>query len=128
MRYRTLAIALAALISVSASAVAQQASPKLEIGKWSGKVTPPDGITVNVAYDVAYAGDTLQITIHAEQHGTFPTTEAKLDGSKLSFKFRPGPEIVCVLEKKEMDYIGACTDEGGGVAQIEMSPPKKESK
>jgi hypothetical protein len=128
MNYRAFAVAVAAVITFSASAAAQEAAPKLETGKWTGKVTPPDGETVNVTYDVAYAGDTLKITINAASHGTFQTTETKLEGTKLSFKFRPGPEVVCVLEKKEADYIGACTDEGGGVAQIELSPPKKEAK
>jgi hypothetical protein len=128
MNYRAFAVAVAAVITFSASAAAQEAAPKLEAGKWTGKVTPPDGETVNVTYDVAYAGDTLKITINAASHGTFQTTETKLEGTKLSFKFRPGPEVVCVLEKKEADYIGACTDEGGGVAQIELSPPKKEAK
>jgi hypothetical protein len=126
MRYRTFALAAAALVLVSASANAQQPAAKLEIGKWSGIVTPPDGNVVPVIYDVTYAADTLRITINADSHGTFPVYEATFDGAKLSFKFRPGPEVVCVLDKKEVKYIGSCTDEGGGVALIEMSPPKKE--
>lgn len=128
MNYRAIAVAVAAVLTVSASAAAQQAAPKLETGKWTGKVTPPDGEAVDVTYDVAYAGDTLKITINAAAHGTFNTTDVKLEGSKLSFKFRPGPEVVCVLEKKEADYVGSCTDEGGGVALIDLSPPKKEAK
>src|SRR5687767_5845449 len=80
MRYRTFVLAAAAVIMFSASATAQQPALKLEIGKWSGIVTPPDGNAVNVIYDVAYAGDTLRITINADSHGTFPVTEAKLEG------------------------------------------------
>src|SRR5688572_14095734 len=88
MRYRTFALAAAAVITFAASASAQQPAAKLEVGKWSGKVTPPDGNTVDVNYDVTYAADTLRITIVAGTHGTFPVYEAKLDGTKLSFKFR----------------------------------------
>ena len=128
MRYRTFALAAAAVIMFSASASAQQPAAKLETGKWTGIVTPPDGNAVNVTYDVTYAADTLKITIIANEHGTFQATESKLEGTKLSFKFRPGPEVVCVLEKKEAKFEGSCTDEGGGVALIDMSPPKKEGK
>jgi hypothetical protein len=126
MHYFKLVAVLAGVLTFTASASAQQTPPKLEIGQWTGKVTPPEGGTVDVLYDVAYAGDTLKITIRAAEHGTFATTEVKLEGTKLSFKFRPGPEVVCVLEKKEAIFAGVCTEDNGETATMEMSPPKKE--
>jgi hypothetical protein len=126
MRYSPLAVAAAALLVLSTAAAAQQpAASKLETGAWTGKVTPPEGITVDVTYDVAYAGDTLKININAGEHGTFNTTDVKLEADKLSFRFRPGPEVVCVLNKKELGYAGTCTGEDGSVATMELSPPKK---
>lgn len=129
MRYSALAVATAALLTISSAASAQQAAPaKMEVGEWTGQVTPPDGQTVNVLYDVAYAGDTLKITIRAAEHGTFETTDVKLEADKLTFKFSPGVIVTCVLIKKEASYAGSCTDEGGGVATMDLSPPKKEKK
>lgn len=126
MRYSRLAVAAAALLVFSTAAAAQQtAPPKLDIGAWTGKVTPPEGITVDVIYDVAYAGDTLKISINAGEHGTFNTTDVKLETDKLTFRFRPGPEVVCVLNKKELGYAGNCTGEDGSVATMELAPPKK---
>ena len=129
MRYSALAVAAVALLTFSSAASAQQtAGPKLEVGAWTGQVTPPDGGTVNVVYDVTYAGDTLKITIKAAEHGTFETTDVKLEADKLSFKFSPGVTVSCVLNKKEAAYVGSCTDDGGGVATMDLSPPKKENK
>jgi hypothetical protein len=127
MRYQTLAIAAAALLTFSASASAQQAAPaKLQIGAWSGKVTQPDGQSVDVKYDISYAGDTLKIKINAAEHGSFDTWDAKVEADKLSFKFRPGPEVSCVLNKLEKSYSGTCTAEDGSAATMDLSPPKKE--
>ena len=129
MRYSTVAVTAVALLAISSAASAQQAAvPKLEVGEWTGQVTPPDGQTVNVIYDVAYAGDTLKITIKAAEHGTFETTDVKLEADKLSFKFSPGITVSCVLNKKEAAYVGSCTDDGGGVATMDLSPPKKDKK
>ena len=126
MRYTPLAIAAVALLTFSASASAQQAAaPKLETGAWTGKVVSPDGQTTDVVYDVAYAGDTLKITIKAGDHGTFDTWDNKFEADKLSFKFRPGPEVVCVLNKLEKSFSGTCTAEDGSAASMDLSPPKK---
>jgi hypothetical protein len=130
MRYTPLVVAaLAALTFAGAASAQQTAAPaaKLEVGQWTGSVTPPDGGTAEVKYDVTYAGDTLKIKINAGDHGSFDTWAAKLEGNKLSFKFRPGPEITCVLERKELFFSGTCAEDDPtrGVATIDMSPPKK---
>ena len=127
MRLSIPAVAAAALLVFATSAAAQEAPLKLETGAWTGKVTPPDGMTVDVIYDVAYAGDTLKITIRAGEHGSFETKDVKLEADKLSFRFTPGaPEVLCVLNKKEQNYAGTCTGNDGSVATMDLSPPKKE--
>lgn len=127
MRHIRLAlIAAAAMFTVTATAGAQQAAPKLETGAWTGTVVSPDGQTTAVSYDVSYAGDTLNIKIKAGDHGTFDVWDAKAEEGKISFKFRPGPEVVCVLKKVEKSYSGICTAEDGSTATMDLSPPKKE--
>ncbi len=126
MRYSLAALAAAALLCAAAPASAQQpAAARLEVGAWTGNVTPPDGMTTAVTYDVAYAGDTLKITIRAGDHGTFETSDVKLEADKLSFSFRPGPLVKCTLNKKDSGYAGTCIDEEGGVANMDLAPPKK---
>ena len=128
MRYSLTALAAAALLCVAAPASAQQsATAKLEAGAWTGTVTPPDGMTTAVIYDVAYAGDTLKITIRAGDHGTFETSDVKLETDKLSFSFRPGPLVKCTLSRKDGGFAGTCLDEEGGVANMVLAPPKKDA-
>jgi hypothetical protein len=95
------------------------------VGAWTGTVTPPEGMTVNVTYDVAYAGDTLRIVIRAGEHGTFDTYDVKHEAEKLSFRFRPGPEVTCVLNKKDAGFAGTCTEDDGSVASMDLAPPRK---
>ncbi|HEX6007067.1 MAG TPA: hypothetical protein VFY80_03845 [Burkholderiales bacterium] len=127
MRHTILPLA-AALLWAAGSAQAQQpaSAVRLEVGEWTGTVVPPEGHPAAVVYDVAYAGDTLKIKIRAGEHGTFETWEVKAEGNKLSFKFRPGPEVVCVLEKKENAYAGQCTADDGSVASMDLAPPRKQ--
>ena len=128
MRVSTLAATAAALLTFSTAGFAQQTAPaKMIVGQWTGTVTPPDAETAQLTYDVAYAGDTLNITINAGAHGTFKTTEAKYEPNKISFKFRPGPEIVCVLNLQGSDYVGVCTEDDGTAAPITMTAPKQDA-
>lgn len=130
MRVSRAALAIACAIALGAtSARAQQpatAAPKLEVGQWTGQVTSPNGQITDVTYDVTMKNDTLAITINAGQFGVFPAETIKLEADKLSFGFTPGPRVACVLTKNaEGAYAGTCTDDGGGVAQMTMVPPKK---
>lgn len=126
MRYTRLALIAAAMFTITGSAAAQQAAPKLETGLWTGTIVPPEGEPATVTYEVSYAGDTLNIKIKAGEHGSFDTWEAKAEEGKISFKFRPGPEVVCVLKKVEKSYSGMCTADDGSTATMDLSPPKKE--
>jgi hypothetical protein len=126
MRISVLAVAAAALLTLSSAAAAQQtAAPKIEVGAWTGQVVQPDGQVTDVIYDIAYAGDTLKITIKAGDHGSFETSDVKLETDKLSFTFTPGPAVVCVLNKKDAIYSGVCTAEDGSTATMDLAPPKK---
>jgi hypothetical protein len=121
-KFKLVVLALAALSAAPAVAAAQ----KLEAGKWTGRVLPPDGASTDVTYDVTVKGDTIGITVSAGEHGTFTFNEVKLADNKLTFSFQPGPLVKCALARRpDGAFEGECTDEGGGVAQMLMVPPKK---
>lgn len=120
------AIAAGAVLPFLAVAAAQ--AQTLEVGKWTGTVTPPnEQQTVPVTYDVTMKGDTIAITVDAGEHGTYPFNGVKLSDGVLTFWFSPGPRVDCNLTRGEDGgYRGPCRDSEGGTARMEMIPPKKE--
>ena len=125
--HRYAVVFVAAIMLLLPSAVsAQTATPTLPVGKWTGTVTPPDGETAAVTFDVKSSNDTIAIQINAGDHGTFETSDVKLAGTKLTFSFTPGPRVLCELEKKEDgSFAGHCAEDNGKVALITMVPPKE---
>ena len=126
MRRWSFAVAAIVLLIAPSYGSAQQASQRLEAGTWSGTVIPPGAEAAPVTFAVSYVADTLKIELDAGDHGKFAAYDAKFEGGKVTFKFRPGPEVLCVLDKKDNGYAGACTDEGGEAASIDMIPPRKQ--
>ena len=119
----TLLMALLPLLLVPAITAAQ----KLEPGKWTGTVAPPDGSVNDVTYDVALRGDTIAISVNAGQHGVHRFNDVKLDNNRLTFWFEPGPRVECTLQRRDDGaFQGSCTDPQGGIAQMLMLPPKKQ--
>src|SRR5690606_33184807 len=93
---RKIAVLPAAVLSVLAFLPAE--AQKLEAGKWSGTVTPPDEpIATQVTYDVTVRGDTISITATAAEHGSFQFSDVRLSGDTLTFWFTPGPRVDCTL-------------------------------
>lgn len=125
---RILVLALFGLIAIPAAAAAQDAPPvKLAAGTWTGTVIPPDG-AMDVTYEVAYSGDTLNVVLVAGQHGKFALQELAVTATKISFSFTPGPRVVCALTVNEKGaYSGDCTDDGGLVVPMTMVPPAKDA-
>jgi hypothetical protein len=119
------AIVLSAALPLLAFAPAQA---QLEPGKWTGTVLAPgEQQPMDVTYDVTMKGDTLGITVHAGEHGSFSFSEIKLNDRTLTFWFAPGPRVDCTLTRREDGaYEGACRDSDGGDARMMMVPPKKE--
>lgn len=121
-RLATLLVAALPLLAFTPAAAQQ----KLEAGKWTGTVTPPEGATVDVTYDVTVKGDTLGITVSAGDHGSFTFNEVKLNANTLTFWFTPGPRVDCSLNRREDGaFAGSCKDSEGGTATMLMVPPKK---
>jgi hypothetical protein len=128
MQFRSSAAAFAAavMLLLPAAVSAQTATPVLPVGKWTGTVTPPDGGTTPVTFDVKSSNDTITIHIDAGEHGSFPASGVAFAGTKLSFSFTPGPTVLCVLNKKDDgSFAGECTESDGSAAQITMLPPKQ---
>jgi hypothetical protein len=89
-------------------------------------VTPPGQTELPVSFEVASQNDSVSITIHAGEHGTFKADGVKVEATRLVFSFTPGPTVTCVLTKKEdASYAGDCTEDDGSAAQMVMIPPKK---
>ena len=117
---RSLYIGLAALL-LPASLAAQ----KLTAGTWTGTVTPPDGPTLEVTFDVRVSGDTTKITLKGPP-GEFPLGDVKVEPTRLLFSFSPGGDTVrcTLLLKEDKSYSGDCLDDRGGKGVIVMRPPK----
>ena len=121
MNLKTAALLLACVLTPGICAAQSQ---PLKSGTWTGSVTPPEGETTLVTYDVAVLGDSLTITIHAGEHGDFVTTEGRYADGKIMFKFAPGPTVSCTLAKDEKGtFAGSCFEDGGSEAKITMVPP-----
>ena len=129
---RVLAAAIFALaLPLSASAQTATAAPaaaKLEVGKWTGTVTPPSGEVMELEFNVTNVSDTTKIdlTIAAMSYTT-PLVGIKLEDKKLSFSFLAGDtDVTCKLEKKEDgSYAGPCASGSGESGPMVMTPPKK---
>jgi hypothetical protein len=127
---RILTAALFALLALPLAASAQSAAPvKLAVGIWTGTVTPPnEPVPMGITFDVSYKADTLAITLAAGEHGSFVLNDLVVTDAKSSFAFTPGPKVVCALAVKDAGYAGDCTDDGGNVVPMTMTPPAKDPK
>ena len=114
---------MATIVMMPLAAQAQ----KLEPGTWTGSITPPGQDAFPVTYDVAMAGDTVKISMNAQQHGTFKFDNVKLASGKLTFTWQtPGPVLDCALEAKpDNSYSGICSIGGQDPGTMVMIPPKK---
>lgn len=111
-------IALALLVGPSTAA-----AQRLQPGTWTGTVTPPNGETVNVTFDVRETGDTVSITLKSE-FGDFPFSSIKVAPDRLTFTFTPGTPVDCTLMLRENgNYSGDCIDSDGEAGIIVMIPP-----
>jgi hypothetical protein len=125
MKRPSLLAALLLVASVTAAPIlyAQQ----LQEGNWTGTATPPDGMTVDITYEVEYTDEGLQITIQIPEMGMIlPANEAKLEGDKLTFGLSvETDELSCALEKQESgSFEGECVDAAGGSGYLVMTPPE----
>jgi hypothetical protein len=124
----TFALALPLALSAQTPTPAAPASEKLEVGKWTGSVTPPGGQPLALVFDVTAPGDTMKIDLLITDMGaTFPLTAIKLEGKKLTFGFLAGDtDVKCTLEKKDDgSFAGPCADASGEGGPMTMTPPKK---
>ena len=123
MLKRSLAAVLLALLAFPALGAAQS----LTAGTWTGSVTPTDEEPLAITYEVQVAGDSINITIHTPDRGSYPVENARYQADTLTFSFQPGFKAQCSLSKRDDDSLsGECVSEGGMTAILTMIPPKKE--
>jgi len=97
----------------------------LEAGTWTGKITPPDGQTLDITYEVAVANDSLRISMVIPEMGTFPFEDIRLEEDVLTFFWEPGEPLGCNLQRGDDGiFKGECSDIEGTTGQLTMVPPK----
>lgn len=133
---RLLAAAIFAL-ALPVAATAQTPTPatpapastaKLEVGKWTGTVAPPNMDPLDLEFVVTMAADTMKVEMTIVAMGMItPLTSIKLEGPKLEFGFLAGDaDVKCTLTKKDDgSYAGPCADSNGQGGPMTMMPPKK---
>lgn len=105
------------------------AADRLAEGRWTGGLTPmnhPDMVTP-IAYDVAYEGDRLALTLLGDGGTPMPAREVALHADTLRFVFDEpdaGRPLSCALARApEGGFGGRCTDADGKWARFTMTPP-----
>ena len=97
---------------------------ELERGTWTGTMSPPQGASVAVTYEVGETDGALSIVMSAPGLGQSMTfSDVKLNGDELTFWWEPGSRVDCTLLRKEDgSFEGICTD-GSGEGTLRMLPP-----
>lgn len=122
MKYLTLSLLILS--------TACQTAPKLPEGRWNGSLTPmnhPD-MQNQVAYNVSYESDKLQISLIGPNNSTVDVQNPRIEGDTLFFAFNEPEEHVllrCALVGEEADgFAGRCTAPSGKWAHFTMRPPR----
>ena len=125
-RMTLVAAAGLALLLLAAPASAQQ----LAAGLWTGTVDPPDGMALDVEYDVAYDEEgTLQITLYPPDGVGAPPEivfqDVALEEGSLTFWWFAGTNLTCeLLQLEDGSFEGDCVDEDGVSGTLVMVPPE----
>lgn len=120
---RTIAAGLALLCILFLSPDVQ--AQTLKAGTWTGQITPPDGQTLDITYEVSTANDSLKISMIVPERGTFPFEDITLEDGVLSFFWEAGEPLGCNLTLGEDGtFAGECSDIEGTSGQLTMVPPE----
>ena len=114
-----LAVLFMALVTYASPAAAQE----LELGTWTGLMSPPEGEGVPVTYEVALTAGSLSIVMNNVQLGEMPFTDPRLDGDELTFWWEPGTRVDCALSRQASGSFEGTCSAGNGEGAITMVPP-----
>ena len=99
----------------------------LELGTWTGTMSPPTGEPSAVIYEVGEKDGYLTIVMTGvpDQGMSIVFNEVMLDGDQLIFWWETGSRVDCTLLPKEDGiFEGICTDgSGDGDGTLRMVPP-----
>lgn len=117
---------LAALLLCGAGSLTAQS---LESGTWTGTIAPPGAPPFDATYEVTTHGDSLAITLHFPQAGSFSFRDIAVHEDRIEFSWTAGTtDLACKLMKREDGaYEGDCVDEDGETGQLVMVPPAEGS-
>ena len=117
--FRGAAVLLGAAFAVCATVQ----SAELQMGQWTGTVTPPNGDSNPATFTVGEADGQLQISISL-MGMMLDFRDIELTDEGIGFTWSPGPDVRCQLALQEdRSYAGECTDQSGGTGYVTMVPP-----
>ncbi len=99
----------------------------LEVGTWTGTVTPPSSQVFDVTYIVEHTDDALTITMNSPM-GPLPFSNIEVGENNITFSWQAGPtHLDCDLKTQEDgSYKGECVDADGSPGTLIMIPPEDE--
>ena len=96
---------------------------ELEVGTWTGRMVPPEGIPAPVAFEVV-DDDGLAVTMTVEGTTPRPLQTIVLDDDLLTFSFNMGVDVECELERQEDgSFTGPCRSTDLDMGTLTMEPP-----
>jgi hypothetical protein len=126
MKRTAVAFGIVALITMWAATPTR--AQELELGTWTGVLTPPGGEGVPVTFEVGDVDGVLSIVMNNPQLGDISFNEARLEGGELTFWWLPGTRVDCsLLLRGDRSFEGICKDDRGadGEGRLMMMPPAR---
>ncbi|MDH3207173.1 MAG: hypothetical protein OEO79_11210 [Gemmatimonadota bacterium] len=117
------ALGLGALVTAVLTSATPAAAQELELGTWTGLMSPPQGEGVPVTYQVARTAGDLSIVMNNVQLGDIPFTDPRLEGDQLTFWWEPGTRVDCTLSRQASGAFEGSCSAGNGEGAITMVPP-----
>ena len=124
--FRSKALIMAALAGVAIMGVAAAPADAQDLvsGTWTGTIEPPDGMVVDVEYEVD--GDTPAITMSAMGESIM-LDDIEVTDEAIHFTFNIGVYVVCELPlRDDGGYEGECVGDDGDSGWLTMVPPDGE--
>jgi pimeloyl-ACP methyl ester carboxylesterase len=97
----------------------------IEMGAWTGYVTPPGMGQIDTAFEVANRGDSLDVRLAVDgMDEPFRLQDVRATDSTLTFWWEPLMRVDCALRADEEGvFRGECLDPDGHVGPMVMAPP-----
>ncbi|MFW6088894.1 MAG: hypothetical protein ACODAB_04010 [Gemmatimonadota bacterium] len=97
----------------------------LRPGQWTGRMVPPEGVGVDVTFNVSEIADRPSINMAVPGVGMKPLSDVDAGDGTIAFTFDMNGDVRCDLEHQpDGSYAGECESEQGA-GSITMVPPEE---